>query len=102
MTLIKHTDDFGKDWNIPFFDIENIDELHVHYRGEVYDAIKNSIIEMLCLGLDRIPSFSASNMVFELNKDDVDNQLDSCISYYSEIEEYETCSTLLNLKNTQS
>jgi len=98
MNQINHIDETGKEWVLPFFEIEDINDLHLKYRGEVYQAIKDSILEMMALRIKRIPSFSAGELIFELNLDNINEQLDACISYYSEIEEYEICSQLLNLK----
>lgn len=99
MTIINHKDpETGKTWKIPLFEVENPDDLRFLHRDDVYSAIKTSLIRMSENKINRVPCFAIDELVFELTPDSIEENLGMCISYYEEIEEYETCSLLSNLE----
>jgi len=102
MLIITHKDpDTGKSWEIPFFEVDHPDDLRFLHRGDVYSAIKTGLVRMSENKLSKIPCFSIDDLIFELNLESVGENLSMCISYYEEIEDYETCSFLTSLKFNQ-
>jgi hypothetical protein len=51
--------------------------------------------------LSRVPCFAIDELIFELTPESIKENLGMCVSYYEEIEDYETCSLLTTLKFNQ-
>jgi len=102
MLIITHKDpDSGKSWEIPLFEVDHPDDLRFLHRDDVYSAIKTSLVRMSENNLSRVPCFAIDELIFELTPESIKENLGMCVSYYEEIEDYETCSLLTTLKFNQ-
>ena len=77
------------------------DAFAIHYRAEIADAVFLAVCRMIEYELDEIPVFmiEETDSVFMLDREAMATAVDGCIEYYTEIEEYELCSELAQLKS---
>jgi hypothetical protein len=80
--------------------LKNGEEFSIVYRKEIAEAVKIAIERMVEYQLSEIPVFAVeeTDMVFQLDRDSMATAVDGCIEYFKEIEMYEVCGILLNLK----
>lgn len=79
----------------------NGDEFAIHYRAEIAEAVYLSIGRMVDYELDEVPVFmiEETESIFILDREAMDKAVDGCIEYYKEIEAYEICAELSQLKS---
>ena len=84
---------------IPEFSEVDADDLKLKYRDDVFSAIYSGLVYMLSDStVERIPCFILNEVVFEIDLEGAQDHIINCIEYFTEIEEYEKCSILINLK----
>jgi hypothetical protein len=81
--------------------MEDGDEFATHYRKEIAEAVHLAVVRMLLYELDEVPVFmvAETDSVFMLDRDSMPTAVDGCIEYYKEIEAYEICADLTQLKS---
>jgi hypothetical protein len=105
MEFIQYCDETtGKEFVIPELEMledEETSDFLNRERDAINRAIAVAVTLMSELGLDIVPTFAVANIdvVFSLNRDDSHYSIDQCITYFAEIEDYEKCANLLNLKS---
>lgn len=103
MNMIQHIDpNTGSEFEIHLFKIDHPDDLYDRYRDEIYRAIIKSMARLQELGTPRNACFAVEakddEFTFELNLENIQEQVSLCISYFESIEEYEICAYVQSLK----
>ena len=96
---VEHVDSDGNTWEIPFFQSDDIETLLRERADEVHSAIMDSLTNLIVDKLDQVPSFSVNEFVFEVNRDTAQDNLDKCLDYYEDTEQFENCSRIMTLKS---
>jgi len=102
--LIEHIDPDGKVWEIPYFEAEDLDNIaqEAIFDSEMKSGIFNAIYDSLVIlhqdNVYAVPSFSVNEYIFEINKDNCQENIETSIRYFEEIEEFEKCAKLQNLQ----
>ena len=80
---------------------EEIDDFLVRQRPSIFRALAVAIELITVLDAKEVPTFVIrdTDMLFKLNREDADYSVDKCIEYFTEIEDYEKCARLFNLKS---
>lgn len=105
MKFIEEYDEVsGTTFIIPEFEIEGATDLQGYVdanRDLVTKAIAAAADLMVEFEIDEIPCFSikGTGLVFKLNRAEAGYSVDRCIEYFQEIEDYEKCARLLNVKS---
>ena len=81
--------------------ITNGEEFAEVYRAEIAAAVYLAIGRMIKYELDEIPVFAIdeTESIFMLGRVEMGTAVEGCIEYYREIEEYEICAELSQLKS---
>jgi hypothetical protein len=95
-TVGENGQEFEIKFGIPKFKEQGAESLFENHQEEVYRAIVVGITRMMNLRADRMACFAMGELVFELGKESSKDNLNKCIKYYESIEDYETCSFILN------
>jgi hypothetical protein len=107
MKFIEEYDEVsGTTFIIPEFEIEIEDATDLQgyvdsNRDLVTKAIAAAADLMVEFELDEIPCFVIKNIntIFKLNRAEAVYSVDQCIQYFLEIEDYEKCARLTNVKS---
>jgi hypothetical protein len=94
--LSQEGKEFEVKFGIPQFKEQGAESLFENHKGEVYRAIILGITRMMNMRADQMACFTIGDLVFELGKESSKDNLHRCIKYYESIEDYETCSFILN------
>ena len=80
-------------------DYGEMDEFLAAHEAEIQAAVLSALWNAAELGLDRIPVFVVKgvNSVVNLAREDFQQKLDSCLEYFTRVEEYEICATLTQI-----
>ena len=64
-------------------------------------AILNALYNGITLNLESCPAFSfkGTNDCFSIEKKDYSEKIEICLTFFEEMEEYEICKTLIELKD---
>lgn len=89
---------------IPEFEFEpgeEIDDFLQRQRPDVIAAMSVALTVMIEKGKEQVPCFAIkdTDLIFNVGIEDAEYSIDRCIEYYTEIEDYEKCAKLLNLKS---
>jgi hypothetical protein len=100
--FIEHEEE-GRVFIIPelvMLDNEVVEDFLKRKRDSINHAILVAIKLMIKLELDVVPVFAVEgvDVIFSLSRDEAKENMENYISYFTEIEEYEKCGLLLNLK----
>jgi hypothetical protein len=100
--FIEHEED-GRVFIIPelvMLDNEAVDDFLERKRDPINRAILVAIKLMIKLEMEVVPVFAVEDVevIFNLSRDEAKENMENYISYFTEIEEYENCRLLLNLK----
>jgi hypothetical protein len=79
---------------LPAFENINIDQLIIEVSDNVYRAMTVSLIRLSLEDWELIPCFQVNGIVFEIERDGHDEQLQNCLDYFESTEEYEICTEL--------
>jgi len=92
----------GEEVMIPVFEVQTPDDLYDKYRGEIYRAIVECMTRMSSGGWETHACFAVEakedEFTFNLNRDNIQEQVSLCLAYFESIEEYETCALIQTLK----
>jgi|688.fasta_scaffold1008607_2 hypothetical protein len=97
MKRTEYIDDDGKVYSLPVFEMMDPESLRQKKERQVFDAIVESMVQLKETGLDQVPCFILGDLVFSMSRDSVVDNLDSCLEYYTSIEEYEICQKIMVL-----
>jgi hypothetical protein len=80
---------------------ETMEEFLVRERGNISRAIAVSVELIVKFDVETMPCFAVkdTDLIFNTNRAEAGYSVDQCIQYFSEIEDYEKCARLLNLKS---
>jgi hypothetical protein len=80
---------------------ETMEEFLVRERGNISRAISAAVELIVKFSVDSMPCFAIkdTDLIFNTNRAEASYSVDQCIEYFSEIEDYEKCARLLNLKS---
>lgn len=81
--------------------LKNGEDFAIHYRVEIAEAVYLAIGRMIDYELDEVPVFmlEETESIFMLDREAMSKAVDGCIEYYKEIEAYEICADLSQLKS---
>ncbi len=105
MTFIEqYNEELDKTLSIPELELgtdETMEDFLSRERGNISRAIAVAIELMVELETSVMPCFTVkeTNIIFNINRSDAIYSVDQCIEYFSDIEDYEKCARLLNLKS---
>jgi hypothetical protein len=79
---------------------ESMDEFLIRQRPEISKAIAYAVTLLVDLKADIMPCFAVkdTDLVFNVNRDEAAYSVDRCIEYFEEVEDYEKCILLTNIK----
>jgi hypothetical protein len=79
---------------------ETIEDFLVQERAAISNAIADAVELMVKFGVETMPCFAVKDtgLIFNLNRDDAGYSVDQCIAYFTEVEDYEKCILLTNIK----
>jgi len=103
MTYIEHYDAASNQYfEIPEFDItgyKTLEDFVSSDEDSIQAALLSAVYHGVTLNLKSAPVFAIkeSDSVVTISKDDYLAKINMCIIYYSSIEEYEICATLVDL-----
>jgi hypothetical protein len=89
---------------IPEFEITGSTDIQEYVdsnRDPVTRAIAAAVDLMVEFGVDTVPCFAIkdTDIVFKIHRTEAVYSVDQCIQYFLEIEDYEKCARLTNLKS---
>ena len=102
--FINHYDeDLKRTFEIPEYDLRgemNMDDFVKTDPALFNAAILNALYNGITMDLDAVPAFAVKGTenCFNIIKEDYTEKLDICLTFFEEIEEYEICKTLIELK----
>ena len=99
MNLIYQDEESGLEFEIPYFENIEGDDLIISYKDEVIRAIYSSLVwlgDNINYGL--APCFSLNGYLIEIESNNCEEQIDKAIEYFTSTEEYEKCVKLISLK----
>jgi len=105
MNFIEEYDDvLDRTFTIPelaFEEDEDTEAFLSRNRSVISRAISVAVEFLIELGAEEVPAFAVKDtvLVFNLNRSDAGYSIDQSITYFTEIEDYEKCAKLLNLKS---
>ena len=106
--MMKFIEEYDEDSDttflIPEFEITGSTDIQGYVdsnRDLVTRAIAAAIDLMVAFEIDTVPCFAikGTDIIFKLNRSEAVYSVDQCIQYFSEIEDYEKCAKLVNLKS---
>lgn len=102
--FIQYRDEDGQEFVIPelvMLDEETTDDFLDRERDSISRAVALAAMLLVEFDLKVVPTFAVEGLevVFSLNRDDAAYSVDQCIAYFTEIEDYEKCAKLLNVKS---
>lgn len=104
MHYIEHYDpELDLAFEIPELDPSEYPDLESFFVGEEHSirlAAYSALYNALQLGLDQVPTFAlkGSHSVVTLVRENYAAQLEKCLEYFAQLEEYEACAELAELK----
>lgn len=80
---------------------ETMEEFSTRERDNISRAIAAAIELIVKFDVETMPCFAIkdTDVIFNTNRAEAVYSVDQCIQYFSEIEDYEKCARLLNLKS---
>lgn len=80
---------------------ETMDDLAIRCRPVISRAIAAAVDLLVEFGIDTMPCFSVkdTDVIFNINRKDAVYSVDQCIKYFEEIEDYEICERLTQVKS---
>lgn len=101
--ILQYDEELDLDFEIPELDAsieEILNDTLLSNQHDIRMAMLSALHNGIEMKLDRIPVFAVkdSDFIFVLPKEEYSSQLDKSIAYFSNLEEYETCSDLAKLK----
>jgi hypothetical protein len=102
--ILQYDAELDLDFEIPELDAsldELLSDLVLNSNHEIRTALAAALSHGIGMGYDHVPVFAVkgSEFIFVLHEEEYGIQLDKCITYFSDIEEYETCAHLQKLKS---
>lgn len=99
MEYYKYQDEEkGISFEIPIFEVENKDDIVIKYRGEMFESIIQASMLMIAHGYDTVPCFVFIDAICNVDKRTARQNLSRAEEYYRDLEMYETCEEIINLK----
>lgn len=104
MNYIEHYDEeLDLAFEIPELDMSGYATLEDFFEGEaalVNAALLSALYNAIEMELDQVPVFAVkeSDSVVSISRDQYEEKIESCIGYFTLIEEYEFCTVLTKLK----
>lgn len=104
MNTTKQWDsELGREFTIPELEIledETSEEFIERHRANIAMAIYMAAKLLIENEYERAPIFAVQgeDVVFYLDKEETDKSVAQCLEYFTEIEDYEKCSELVQLK----
>ncbi len=101
---IQHYDeDLKKTFEIPEYDLGDVMTMDDFVKTDpalFNAAILNALYNGITMDLEAVPVFAVKGTehCFTIIKEDYTEKLDICLTFFEEIEEYEICKTLIELK----
>ena len=86
---------------LAFEEDEDTDSFLSRNRPAISRAIAVAVEFLIELEAEEVPAFAVKNtvLVFNLSRSEAGYSIDQSITYFTEIEDYEKCAKLLNLKS---
>ena len=80
---------------------ETMEEFLVRERGNISRAISAAVELLVKFDVEAMPCFAVkdTDLIFNTNRAEAVYSVDQCIQYFSEIEDYEKCIRLTNIKS---
>ena len=78
-----------------------MEEFSTRERDTISRAIATAVELIVKFDVETMPCFAIkdTDVIFNTNRTEAVYSVDQCIQYFSEIEDYEKCARLLNLKS---
>jgi hypothetical protein len=96
-----HITESGRKLEIPVFEVKDPDDLYDKYRDEIYRAILECMTRMSSRSCSSWACFAieinGEELLFNLDRNNIQEQIGLCLQYYESIEEYETCAYIQTL-----
>ena len=90
-----YDDELGENISIPDFGEVDALGLSTVYREPVYRAMHEAILVLINdLDINRYPCFCMNNIIFDIDREGMKEQVQNCINFFIEVEEYEKCKVL--------
>lgn len=101
----QYDEELDTSFEIPEFNTSgygSLEEFTSENTALVQAAILSALHTGLSMGIDHVPVFAVkgTEWVIEMERAEYEEKLEQCQSYFQEIEEYEFCSILQELKET--
>jgi hypothetical protein len=98
-----YIEDLDQTFIIPEFEFEpgeEIEEFIQRQRPDVIRALAVALTLLVESGHEIIPCFAIkdTDLIFNVNREEAGYSVEQCIEYFQEVEDYEKCAKLLNLK----
>jgi hypothetical protein len=102
--FIPYQNEEGREFMIPelkTLDDETTEEFLEREKDSITRAVALAAVLLVEFDLVAAPTFTVEGLdaVFSLSRDSAGFSIDQCIGYFTEIEDYEMCNRLLNLKS---
>lgn len=80
---------------------ETMEEFSIRERGNISRAIAAAVELIVKFDVETMPCFAVkdTDLIFNTNRADAVYSVDQCIQYFLEIEDYEKCARLTNVKS---
>lgn len=88
-------EELGKTIEIPDFGDVDSTGLETVYREPIFRAMYASILVLIDNGnIQRYPCFCMNDIIFDIDRNLMREQIQNCIDFFIEVEEYEKCKIL--------
>jgi hypothetical protein len=88
----------GVSFDIPIFNVENKDDIVIHYKAEMFESIIQASMLMIAHDYKTVPCFVFIDAICNVDKSTARMNLSRAEEYYRDLEMYETCEEIINLK----
>jgi hypothetical protein len=80
---------------------ESVEDLLVRMRPTISRAIAAAVTMLVEFKVDTMPCFAieSTDFIFNIGREESADAIDNCIQYFEEIEDYEVCAKLTNIKS---
>lgn len=99
----QYDEESGYTFEIPEIELPadvELEEALLHRSAEIHAALLSALYNGITLNLDQVPVFAVkgADSVVGLPREDFGDRLETSLSYFQALEEYEICSTLTALR----
>lgn len=101
--IIQYVEELDTDFEIPELDAapyRNIEEFIEREHVEIHAAFLSALYNGITGNLSMVPAFAVkdSDSVVNIARDEYSRRLQECLTYFTDNEQYELCSVLIDLE----